>query len=330
MMKVMQIGLGSIGKAVTRLLLKKPGWQIAAAFDIDPAKQGRDLGNVVEIDQRLGIPVRGDFLDFQQYDGVDVALLTTVSTLPEILPTLHALMERGVNIVASAEELFYPHYRYPEEARRLDEMAKQHGVSILGTGVTPGFVMDTLVLMLTGMCQQINRLAVTRVVNASGSRPALQQKIGIGLTKDSFAEQEAQHHVGVVGLVDSLAFLAHVLQWQMDDFKERLVPVITDRPLRAGRQQLKPQQVCGVRYIVKGISHGKEVISFDLRTYLEAENARNTIYIEGTPSLEMTIKSNDMGDSATAGLLVNMSPGVHHAAPGLLTALDLPLPHFQR
>ena len=196
--------------------------------------------------------------------------------------------------------------------------------------MTPGFVMDTLVLMLTGMSQQINRLAVTRVVNASGSRPSLQQKIGIGLSEESFAEQEAQHRVGVVGLVDSLAFLAHVLKWEMEDFKERLVPVITDRPLRAGRQQLKPQQVCGVRYIVKGMSRGKEVISFDLRTYLEAENARNTIYIEGTPSLEMTIKSNDMGDSATAGLLVNMSPGVHQASPGLLTALDLPLPHFQR
>jgi len=257
-------------------------------------------------------------------------LVTTVSTLPEILPTLHALMERGVNVVASAEELFYPYYRYPDQARELNDLAKTHGVSTLAPGVTLGFAMDTLVLMLTGMCQQINRLAVTRVVNASGSRPSLQQKIGIGLTKGSFAEQEAQHRVGVVGLVDSLAFLAQVLQWQMDDFKERLVPVITDRPLRAGRQQIKPQQVCGVRYIVKGISRGREVISFDLRTYLEAENARNTIYIEGTPSLEMTIKSNDMGDSATAGLLVNMSPGVRQAPPGLLTALDLPLPHFQR
>ena len=198
-MKVMQIGLGSIGKAVTRLLLKKPGWEIAAAFDVDPEKQGQDLGEVAGLDQRLGIPVAGDFLDFQQYGDVDVALVTTVSTLPEILPTLQALMQRGVNIVASAEELFYPHYRYPDEARKLDEMAKKYGVSILGTGVTPGFVMDTLVLMLTGMSQQINRLAVTRVVNASGSRPSLQQKIGIGLTEESFAEQEAQHRVGVVG-----------------------------------------------------------------------------------------------------------------------------------
>ena len=129
-MKVMQIGLGSIGKAVTRLLLKKPGWQIAAAFDVDPEKHGCDLGEVTGLDQRLDIPVCGDFLDFQQYADVDVALVTTVSTLPEILPTLQALMERGVNIVASAEELFYPHYRYPDEARKLDEMAKRRTASL--------------------------------------------------------------------------------------------------------------------------------------------------------------------------------------------------------
>jgi hypothetical protein len=63
--------------------------------------------------------------------------------------------------------------------------------------------------------------------------------------------------------------------------------------------------------------------------YLEAENVRDTIYIEGTPTIEMTIKSTDMGDVAAAGLLVNMSPLVHQARAGLLTMIDLPLPHWQ-
>ena len=190
--------------------------------------------------------------------------------------------------------------------------------------------MDTLVLVLTGACQHITRIAVTRVANASGARPSLQKKLGLGLTQANFVEYAAQGRVGVVGLIDSLAFLAHVLQWHMDDFKERLVPVIADRPVRFAQGQVEPGQVCGVRYVVKGISHGKEVISFDLRMYLEAESVRDTIYIEGTPTLEMTIKSTNMGDVAAAGLLVNMSPLVHQARPGLLTMVDLPLPHWQR
>jgi 4-hydroxy-tetrahydrodipicolinate reductase len=328
-MQVMQIGLGPIGRAVSRLLIQKPGWHIVAAVDADPALQGRDVGEIVGVEQRLGVTVAGD-LTVLQDTAVDVAFLTTVSTFPEVLPTLSALIQRGVNVVSSTEELFYPYYRYAESASALDELAKQHGVSVLGTGVNPGFVMDTLVLVLTGACQHISRIAVTRVANASGARPSLQAKLGLGLTQASFIEYAAQRRVGVVGLIDSLAFLAHVLKWPMDDFKERLVPVIAEKPVRLAQNQVESGQVCGVRYGVKGISHGKEVISFDLRMYLEAEGVRDTIYIEGTPTLEMTMKSTDMGDVAAAALLVNMSPLVQQARPGLLTMVDLPLPHWQR
>ena len=327
-MRVMQIGLGSIGCAVSRLLIQKPGWHIMAAVDADPAKQGRDLGEVVGLEQRLGVKVASDLSGLQEAD-VDVAFLTTVSTFPEVLPTLSTLIQHHINVVSSTEELFYPYYRYAEPALTLDELAKQHGVSVLGTGVNPGFVMDTLVLVLTGACQHISRIAVTRVANASGARPSLQQKLGIGLSQASFTEHAAQRRVGVVGLIDSVAFLAHVLKWHMDDYKERLVPVIADKPVRFTHGRVEPGQVCGVRYVVKGISHGKEVISFDLRMYLEAEGVRDTIYIEGTPTLEMTLKSTDMGDVAAAGLLVNMSPLVQQARPGLLTMVDLPLPHWQ-
>lgn len=328
-MRVMQIGLGPIGCAVSRLLIQKPAWHIVAAVDADPAKQGRDLGEIVGLEQRLGVTVTSDLSTLRGSD-IDVACLTTVSTFPEVLPTLSTLIQHGIDVVSSTEELFYPYYRYAEQALALDELAKQHGVSVLGTGINPGFIMDTLVLVLTGACQHITRIAVTRVANASGARPSLQRKLGLGLTQANFVESAAQGRVGVVGLIDSLAFLAHVLQWHMDDFKERLVPVIADRPVRLAQGQVEPGQVCGVRYVVKGISHGKEVISFDLRMYLEAESVRDTIYIEGTPTLEMTIKSTNMGDVAAAGLLVNMSPLVHQARPGLLTMVDLPLPHWQR
>ena len=190
--------------------------------------------------------------------------------------------------------------------------------------------MDTLVLLLTVVCHDITRIAVTRVVNVSDSRPSLHRQIGLGLTPEIFAEQVAQRHVGVVGAIDSLAFLAHVLHWHMDDFRERLVPVIADKPWRLKQCHVDQGHVCGIRYVTKGMSHGKEVISFDLRMYPEAENTRDTIYIEGTPTLEMTLKGTDMEDTAAASLLVNMGALMPQARPGLLTMLDFPLPHWQR
>lgn len=328
-MQVMQIGLGPIGTAISRLLIRKPGWHLVAAVDTDPAKQGRDLGEVAGLEQRLGIPVQGQLPDLQTHD-VDIAFLTTVSTFPEVLPTLETLVRAGIDVVASTEELFFPYYRYAAQATALDDLARQHGASILGTGINPGFSMDTLVLVLTGVCQQITRIAVTRIVNASGRRPSLQKKIGVGLTAAAFAEEVTQRRVGVVGLVDSVAFLAHVLAWHMDDVRERFVPVIADKPFVQAQRRVEPGQVCGIRHVVKGIAQGKEAISLDLRMYLEAENPRDTIYIEGTPTLESTMKSTDMEDVAAAGLLVNMSPLVQQARAGLLTMVDLPLPHFHR
>jgi 4-hydroxy-tetrahydrodipicolinate reductase len=328
-MKVMQIGLGPIGTAISRLLLQKPGWDIVAAVDIDPAKQGHDLGEVAGLEQRLGIPVGAYLPDLRPHE-VDVAFLTTVSTFPEVLPMLEALVRAGINVVASTEELFFPYYRYAAQARGLDALAKQHGASILGTGINPGFITDTLVLTLTSVCQQITRLAVTRVVNAAGRRPSLHKKIGIGLTPEAFTAEAAQHRIGIVGLVDSVAFLAHVLQWHMDDVKERFVPVITDKPLALAQRQITPGQVCGIRQIAKGIAHGKEAISLDVRIYLEAENPRDMIYVEGIPTLESTIKSTDLDDVAAAALLVNVSPLVYHARAGLLTMQDLSLLHLQR
>jgi hypothetical protein len=166
------------------------------------------------------------------------------------------------------------------------------------------------------------------VVNATDRRPSLHKKLGVGLSPESFHEEVSQRRFGIVGLTDSVAFLAHVLGWHMDDVKERFVPVIANGPITAAQHQIESGQVCGIRQLVKGISNGKEVISLDERMYLEAENPRDTIYIEGTPTLESTIKSTDMGDVAAAGFLVNMSPLVCQARAGLLTMADLPLPHF--
>jgi 4-hydroxy-tetrahydrodipicolinate reductase len=186
-MKVMQIGLGRIGAAVTRLLLDKLDWRIVAAVDTDPAKQGRDVGHVVGLERALGIVVRDTLPDV--LDDIDIAFLTTVSSLADIFPTLQGLIHGGIDVVSSSEELFYPYHRHAEQALTLDHLAKQHHVSILGTGLMPGFIMDTLVLLLTVVCHDITRIAVTRIINVSDSRPSLHKQIGLGLTPDIFAAQ---------------------------------------------------------------------------------------------------------------------------------------------
>ena len=122
----------------------------------------------------------------------------------------------------------------------------------MGTGINPGFVMDTLVLVLTGACQHINSDCRDARGECLRRTAIAAKKLGLGLTPETFAAYTAQGHVGVFGLVDSLAFLAHVLKWHMDDFKERLVPVIADKPVRFAQGRVETGQVCGVRYMRQG------------------------------------------------------------------------------
>ena len=77
-MNVVQIGLGPIGIAISRLLIQKSDWHIVAAIDTDPAKQGRDLGDIAGLEQRLGLLVASQLPEFHT-QPIDIALLTTVS-----------------------------------------------------------------------------------------------------------------------------------------------------------------------------------------------------------------------------------------------------------
>ena len=79
------------------------------------------------------------------------------------------------------EELAYPWYNHREVAERLDSAAKKQGVSLLATGVNPGFVLDALAITLSGVCAKVSEVRATRILDATKRRIPFQKKVGIGL-----------------------------------------------------------------------------------------------------------------------------------------------------
>ena len=59
-----------------------------------------------------------------------------------------------------------PQARFAAQARELDKLAKSRNVSVLGTGVNPGLVMDTMALIATAPCLSVQSVSVERVVDA--------------------------------------------------------------------------------------------------------------------------------------------------------------------
>ncbi|MFQ6015980.1 MAG: dihydrodipicolinate reductase [Anaerolineae bacterium] len=322
--RTIHFGLGYVGTEIARLVSHRRDMEIVGAIDIDEAKVGLDLGRVLGEDQDWGIVISDDPQAVLTSGGADIVVHCTGSYLPQVYPQLVEVIEADLNLISTCEELAYPALQHPDLAHELDRLARQHGVTVLGSGINPGFVMDKLVVVLSGATQEVKSVRVTRVVDASQRRFPLQKKVGAGLSVEEFEERVKKGTVRHVGLRESAALIAASLGWELDDLQEMTEPVVATRKARTRYVAVEPGQVAGVRQVVQGLKEGVELIRLELQMYLDAEEPRDSIYIEGTPNIDMTIAGGIHGDRGTAAVIVNSIPSVVAAPPGLVTVEDLP------
>ncbi|HEX7594080.1 MAG TPA: dihydrodipicolinate reductase, partial [Anaerolineae bacterium] len=203
--RVIQFGLGPIGAGVARVIAARSNYQIVGAVDVDPAKVGMDVGQFIGLERAQGVKISDDTAKVLKKKA-DVVMHCTSSSLAKVEPELAAIIRARHNIVSTCEELSMP-WATAERARiakRLDALAKKFKVTLLGTGINPGYMMDTLPLVLTGVCQQVTSVRVRRVVDASKRRKPLQAKIGTGMTVAEF-KAKAGKSIRHVGLTESIA-----------------------------------------------------------------------------------------------------------------------------
>jgi len=314
--RVVLYGLGAIGIGTGKLVLERENLSLIGAVDIDERKAGKHLYELIGLEGRSGIIVRKTLEEVLSVSGKpDVVLHTTGSYLQRIYPQLAEIVSAGINVISSAEELLYPYLRNPELADELDALAKSNGVTVLGTGVNPGFVMDALPIVLSGACQQVDRVEAVRVVDVSTRREALQEKVGAGLTVEQFEQKIAEGTFGHVGLAESLALVAVGMGWELDTIEEKIEPAVAREAMPD--MGIEKGDVTGIKQVASGLKDGKELIRLDLEISAGAEDPRDSITIYGKPDIKMSISSGTAGDLATAAALVNVIPQVVNAQPGL-------------
>jgi len=327
-LRVIFYGVGSIGSSIARLLLTRKGVRIVGVVDAAPDKAGKDLGDVIGAEERLGVKVRDDPDGLLREVKADIAVHATSSFLKEVYPQLMKLVQNGLNVVSTCEELAYAYISDPALAMELDKEAKNHGVTVLGTGINPGFVMDTLPLTLSGICQEIKHIKVERVMDAAKRRLPFQKKIGAGLSVEEFGQSIAGKLItGHVGLEQSIAMLADGLGWKLESIQVGTAePVVAEKPVASRDIRVNREQVAGLAQSAYGMMKGKPVITLIFRAYIGAEEEYDSVTIEGTPAIQEKITPCVHGDLGTAAIIANMIPKVLDAEPGLKTMKDLPIP----
>ncbi|MEE9163597.1 MAG: dihydrodipicolinate reductase [Thermoplasmata archaeon] len=325
--RVLLFGLGPIGAALARECLQR-GYEVVGGVDIDPAKIGRDVGEVVGADESLGLKVAPDIPSAVQKGEANVVLHAATSYIWEAHPQLAAAFQAGANVVSTCEELAYPWRSHRHFAQEIDQAAKWEDVTALGTGVNPGFVMDTLVIALSSVCRNVTHVTAQRVLDASHRRLPLQQKIGIGLRPKAFAEQAKEGKIGHVGTYESIDMIGAAFGWNLRDVTSVLEPVVAEGAREAPEGTVASGLVAGIRQVGRGMVKEGEAIRLELEMSWGAPNPMDSVTIDGEPGVVLRIPGGLPGEEATIATVVNAIPRVMEAEPGLKTILDLPLPRY--
>jgi hypothetical protein len=324
--RVALVGLGPIGLAVGKALAGREGIEFLGAADPAPEIAGRTLVELLASPSAPALKADASARDLYARSAGsrqkrDVVLLCTGSRLQSVLSQIEEAIEAGFHVVSTCEELSYPELKNAALARRIDQKATAHGVGVLGTGVNPGLVMDRLALAAAGACVSVDRVKVTRVVDAAKRRGPLRAKVGAGLSREEFTAGVASRKLGHVGLSESAAIIAMGLGLPIHEITETIEPILAEKETDG----IPPGRVLGLHQIAL-VQAGDEVkVVLDLTMAVGVEEPADTIEIAGDPSVNLHVSGGFHGDRATVGCVVNAIPFIVNADPGLHTVVTLPL-----
>ncbi len=315
------VGAGPLGINIYKSAQTRKDIRITHVVDIDTSLSGRDMGELSGVEPS-GIKISNS------YDGLTnchVAILATVSDLPRIGPQILQLIEAGLPVVTTCEEMFFPWNSSDDWSRTIDIAAKDKGVAILGTGVNPGFLMDALPMMLTGVCHHVDRVEVRRYQDAQFRRIPFQKKIGAGLSYEEFEKRKNEGNLRHVGLSESMHFIANQLGWKLEKTEDKIEPVVSERNFETEALQIKSGQVAGIRQTGRGYVNGEERIRLSFQATVGEAEQYDEIEIYGTPHIRSRILGGVHGDVATSSIILNACKAILKATPGLRTMADMPM-----
>lgn len=329
--KVIIWGLGVMGSGMADMILHKEGIEIVGVVGRG-AKLGTSMYDYIKTERgnREDIII-GTYEEIIKPGVADIVLLCTDSFTANAFDKLCYVMNQGINVITSAEEMAYPQAQNPELAAKLDECAKRNGVSCLGTGVNPGHIMDLLVLVMTGVLTDVKEITSRRVNSLSPFGRLVMEEQGIGISVDEFNERKAKGTMsGHVGFAESVSMIAEGMGLEVVEFSQDMNPITTDVDRRSPHGFAKAGSCAGVAMTAEAVLSNGMPVHMDHPQQIEPEqvgvNTGDYVIIKGSPNVNLVNSPEVEGGLGTIAMCVNMIPMVINADPGLHTMISLPIP----
>lgn len=334
-LRIFQYGCGKMSVYTMRYVIENGG-QIVGAVDINPDVIGKDIGDIMGIDN-TGVLVENakEAENLLTTLKPDCVIVTTMSLLADVKEALLTCAKCGVNAITTCEEAFYPMNSNPTLTSEIDNLAKENNCTITGSGYQDAF-WGNLITTLTGASHNITKIKGSSSYNVEDYGIALAKAHGAGLTKEEFASQVAsadeisdeERQKVIESGKYAPSYMWNVNGWLCDKLgltvvsqRQKCVPQFNDYDIESSTlgMTVKAGMATGMSAVVttetkEGITLETECIG---KVYNKDEFDRNEWTVYGEPNTTMVIEKPSTVE-LTCATIVNRIPDVIASEPGFI------------
>lgn len=341
MYRVIQWATGMVGQSALRGILDHPELELVGVWVSDPAKAGRDAG---ELCGRPQTGVRATTDKEAIYATQADIVVHTPRALPEqgLDDDVVRLLESAKNVVSTAS-YWAPIVEGSDLTARLQRACESGGVTLLGSGLDPGFVCDRVPALLTAPISDIEQISLIETWDPSRHPVAAELfDLGVGKRPDEVSLDSPWTRYWVQRLFPAaVGKLGMLLGLELDEVRldGEIEFAIAERDVEISAGIIKAGTLSGLAYTYAGFQEGRclirhQWVHFVDRAgapahWLKAPEASNgfdnpylvTIDVAGRPNLHVEMLFSDPEDPVwkpTATVVVNAVPWVCEAPTGIL------------
>lgn len=346
MIRVLQIGCGKMSKYSMRYVYEK-GAEIVGAFDISEHVIGKDIGTLMETEEK-GVKVQNlaDLAEFLKENRADIAIVTTRSLIEELRDVVLTLVNGKVNVVTTCEEAFFAENSNKLVFDEIDRAAKENGVTVTGGGYQDIF-WGNLISTLAGSIHNITKIKGSSSYNVEDYGIALAEVHGAGLTLAEFDEkiakpselsnEEIKKQVAEGTFAPSymwnvVGWLADKLGYHITEMSQKCVPQTNVKDIHSTTlgMDVKAGDATGMSAVVtaktaEGVEIEAECIG---KVYDETEFDKNVWSVIGEPDTTVSVERPDTV-ILTCADIVNRIPDIINAEPGFVPTSQMSDPRFR-
>ena len=338
--RVVQFGTGKMAIYTMRYIIEKGG-ELVGAIDVNPNKIGKDIGNLMGMDNKnITVTALTEAEEMLRNVKPDICVIETMSLMKDLKQAFMLCAKLGINAISTCEEAFFPWNSNPTVTKEIDDMAKQTGCTITGSGYQDIY-WGQLITSIAGSTQKITKIKGSSSYNVEDYGIALAKAHGAGLTLKEFDEQVASvdkiSDIDRQKVIESGNYLPSYM-WNTNGWlcaklgltiksqTQKTVPMTNSEDIYSSTlgETVKAGDATGMSAIVtteteEGITIESECIG---KVYSPEEYDKNEWTVEGEPTTTITV-AKPATVELTCATIVNRIPDVINSRPGYVTTNEL-------